>query len=92
MLPILDNSKIQMLESNQILQKKIIGKADVDIAALIKKLENSDWVQQGQQYFNQLKDQCPFCQQKTDAAFRQNLEDYFDQSYSADSMPSRSCL
>lgn len=84
MLPILDNSKIQMLESNQILQKKIIGKTDVDIAALIKKLENSDWVQQGQQYFNQLEDRCPFCQQKTDAAFRQNLEDYFDQSYSAD--------
>jgi wobble nucleotide-excising tRNase len=45
---------------------------------------NSDWVQQGRQYFNKPDDQCPFCQQKTDAAFRQSLEDYFDESYVAD--------
>lgn len=32
----------------------------------------------------QLNDQCPFCQQKTDAAFRASLEQYFDASYVAD--------
>lgn len=83
-LPKPDNFKIQTLESDSILKKKIIGKADVDIAALIEELENSDWVQQGRQYFDQLDEQCPFCQQKTDAAFRKSLEDYFDQSYIAD--------
>jgi wobble nucleotide-excising tRNase len=83
-LPKPDFSKIQMLESDPILHKKIIGKADVDIAALIVKLGNSDWVQQGRQYFDQLEDQCPFCQQKTNAAFEKSLEDYFDQTYIAD--------
>tara|TARA_R110002124_G_scaffold249335_1_gene414454 strand:- start:981 stop:3335 length:2355 start_codon:yes stop_codon:yes gene_type:complete len=83
-LPDQDGSKITALESSAILKKRIIGKEDVDIAALIEKLGNSDWVQQGRQYFDQLEDQCPFCQQKTDAAFRESLEAYFDESYVAD--------
>lgn len=83
-LPNQDGSKITALESSAILKKRIIGKEDVDIAALIEKLGNSDWVQQGRKYFDQLEDQCPFCQQKTDAAFRQSLEAYFDESYVAD--------
>ncbi|MCI2399089.1 AAA family ATPase [Aliiroseovarius subalbicans] len=80
-LPDQDSSKIQALEGDAILKKKIIGKKDVDIAALIETLGNSDWVQQGRQYFDQLKGQCPFCQQKTDAAFKQSLEAYFDETY-----------
>ena len=83
-LPESDSSKISALENSAILTKKIIGKEDVDIAALIEKVGNSDWVQQGRKYFDQLEDQCPFCQQKTDAAFRQSLEAYFDESYVAD--------
>lgn len=83
-LPNQDSSKVSALESAAILKKKIIGKEDVDIAALIEKLGNSDWVQQGRQYFDQLEDQCPFCQQKTDEAFRRSLEAYFDESYVAD--------
>jgi wobble nucleotide-excising tRNase len=79
-----DSSKILALESSAILKKKIIGKKDVDIAGLIQKLGNSDWVQQGRQYFHQLDGQCPFCQQKTVAAFKQSLEAYFDESYIAD--------
>lgn len=82
-LPDQDSSKTSALERSTILTKKIIGKEDVDIAALIEQLGNSDWVQQGRQYFDQLEDQCPFCQQKTDAAFRQSLEAYFDESYIA---------
>ncbi len=72
------------LEAADILTKKIIGKEDVDIAALIEKLDSSDWVQQGREYFDQLDNQCPFCQQKTGAAFRQSLEDYFDETYVSD--------
>ncbi len=82
-LPEPDSSALVTLETNAILTRKIIGKEDVDIADLIEKLGNSDWVQQGREYFDKLDDQCPFCQQKTDAAFRQSLEDYFDESYVA---------
>jgi wobble nucleotide-excising tRNase len=83
-LPKPDSQPLLALESSGVLGKKIIGKDDVDIAAVIEKLGNSDWVQQGRQYFDQLDDQCPFCQQKTDAAFRKSLEDYFDESYISD--------
>ena len=83
-LPQPDGSALVALESGGILAKKIIGKEDVDIASLIEKLGNSDWVQQGREYFDMLDDQCPFCQQKTDAAFKQSLEEYFDESYIAD--------
>ena len=83
-LPNQDSSKVSALETSAILKKKIIGKEDVDIAALIEKLGISDWVQQGRQYFDQLEDQCPFCQQKTGEAFRQSLEAYFDEIYISD--------
>lgn len=83
-LPKPDSQPLLALETSEILGKKIIGKDDVDIAAVIEKLGNSDWVQQGRHYFDQLDDQCPFCQQKTNAAFRQSLEDYFDESYVSD--------
>lgn len=79
----LNSSTLFSLEADGILAKKIIGKEDIDFAALLEKLGNSDWVQQGREYFDKLDDQCPFCQQKTDAAFRQSLEDYFDESYVA---------
>lgn len=83
-LPTQDRSAMAALEASTVLKKKIIGKEDVDIAALIDKLGNSDWVQQGRQYFERLDDQCPFCQQQTDTAFRRSLEAYFDESYLAD--------
>ena len=83
-LPSQDSSKIQTLEGAAILKKKIIGKEDVDIAKLIETLGNSDWVQQGRHFFDQLEDQCPFCQQKTDAAFKQSLEAHFDETYITD--------
>jgi wobble nucleotide-excising tRNase len=83
-LPEQNSTTLTSLESSAILTKKVIGKEDVDIAALIEKLGNSDWVQQGRPYFEELDNQCPFCQQKTDEAFRQSLEDYFDESYIAD--------
>lgn len=83
-LPTQDGAAFSALEKAEILSKKIIGKDDVDIAALINALGNSDWVQQGRQYFDKLDDQCPFCQQKTDTALRMNLEQYFDASYVAD--------
>lgn len=79
-----DSSKIAVLEMSAILKKRIVGKEDVDITALVEKLGNSDWVQQGRKYFDLLEDQCPFCQQKTDAAFRNSLEAFFDEAYIAD--------
>jgi len=69
------------LEENPIFQARIIGKDDVDIAKMILKLNNSDWVRQGIGYFKVNDEYCPFCQQKTTESFRKQLDEYFDETY-----------
>lgn len=68
-------------EGNPILSKKVIGKGDVDIAAMIERLNNSDWVRQGRKFYQQNDATCPFCQQSTTLAFAASLEAYFDETY-----------
>ena len=83
-IPIVNFSRIEKMSDEQILSKKVIGKEDVDIGALIKKLGNSDWVQSGTKYLNDSDGLCPFCQQPLQENFRDQVEEYFDDTYSAD--------
>lgn len=69
------------LETNNIFKTKIIGKDDIDIADLIKKLNNSDWVRQGTDFLNISDKLCPFCQQELPVDLQQKLNDYFDENY-----------
>ncbi|MDM7861920.1 AAA family ATPase [Alteromonas sp. ASW11-36] len=71
-------------ESNALLQKAIIGNQDVEIAELIKRLGNSDWVKQGRKYHEQVPDTCPFCQQSTDEQFEEQLNAFFSEAYDND--------
>lgn len=71
-------------ESNSILSKKIIGKEDVDLAAMIGRLGNSDWVREGRGFFDVNNGKCPFCQQNTTGAFAISLAEYFDETFEAD--------
>ena len=71
-------------ETSAILTKKVIGKEDVDIAAMITKLGNSDWVRQGLPYYEQNDQKCPFCQQSTAEQFARSLKDYFDEAFEID--------
>ena len=68
-------------ESNPILKKRIVGKADIDISAMIQKLGNSDWVKQGLDHFNINDNICPFCQQQTTESFEKSLNEYFDETF-----------
>ncbi len=70
--------------SNSLLQKAIVGNHDVDIAALIERLGNSDWVKKGREYHQQEPNICPFCQQPTDAEFSKDLEAFFSEAYDND--------
>ena len=72
-------------ESNPILKKKVIGKSDVDIAVMIEKLGSSDWVKEGRKYYNSEEQICPFCQQQTNASLEKSLNEYFDETFEADS-------
>jgi len=71
-------------ESNPLLDKPIVGNQDVDIAALIDKLGNSDWVKQGRAFYEQCDEICPFCQQSTDAEFAKSLDSFFSNAYDND--------
>lgn len=72
-------------ESNPILKRRVIGKEDVDIAAMIKKLGNSDWVREGRGFYDVNDGLCPFCQQTTSKTFAESLNEYFDETFLADS-------
>lgn len=78
------HEKLLALESNPILKKKIIGKSDVDIAAMIQKLGNSDWVKEGRAFYEINDKFCPFCQQRITDSFSKSLSEYFDESYLKD--------
>ncbi|MEP6890440.1 MAG: AAA family ATPase, partial [Nitrospirota bacterium] len=80
-----DTAKLIAHETNPILKKRVIGKDDVDIAAMVKKLGNSDWVREGRGFYDLNNGTCPFCQQSTTKAFAQSLNEYFDKAFVADS-------
>jgi len=72
-------------ETNPILKKRVIGKENVDIAAMIKKLGNSDWVLEGRAFYEINDGACPFCQQSTTEALAESLSEYFDETFLSDS-------
>jgi wobble nucleotide-excising tRNase len=84
-IPTINAATLIAHESNLILQKRVIGKPDVDIAAMIHKLGNSDWVKEGRKFFAENESVCPFCQQTTEEAFSASLNEYFDEAFEADS-------
>jgi wobble nucleotide-excising tRNase len=80
----IDTEELLAHESNPILKRKVIGKSDVDIAAMINKLGNSDWVKEGRSYFDENGTVCPFCQQSTEVSFEKSLNEYFDETFLKD--------
>jgi len=80
-LPVPKPGNIIAHESDPILKKRVIGKQDVDIAAMIQKLGNSDWVREGRPFYDANDGICPFCQQKTTHGFAKSLADYFDETF-----------
>jgi len=85
LIPALDTASVLAHESNSILKKRVIGRGDVDIAAMIQTLDNSDWVREGRTFFEANHQICPFCQQRTPVAFAENLSAYFDETFERDS-------
>lgn len=75
--------KLSAYESDAILTRRVIGKEDVDISAMIVRLENSDWVQKGRSYYEANNGYCPFCQQETSDSLAKSLSDFFDETFSS---------
>lgn len=74
--------RILDIEIEPVWKKIIVGKADVEIAKLIQKLNINDWVNQGRSFIQEDEDTCPFCQQPTITEdFKNQLENWFDETY-----------
>ncbi len=83
-ITVIDFARNLEIETDAIWQKKIIGKADVEIAKLFQKLNLNDWVNEGRNYLQE-DETCPFCQQQTITDdFRKQLENYFDEAFTTD--------
>ena len=72
------------VEQSPVLAKKVVGKEDIDIAGLIRRLGNSDWVREGLNYADGAGSPCPFCQKELDAELLVKLNAFFDEAYLAD--------
>lgn len=79
-----DMSGLLAHETDPVLNKRVVGKEDVDIAAMIKKLGNSDWVRQGRPFYDANSGTCPFCQQATPDSLAMSLGEYFDEAFDCD--------
>ncbi|MGZ3235857.1 MAG: AAA family ATPase [Burkholderiaceae bacterium] len=74
------------VEADAVFGQSILGNADSEVAALIDKIGNADWVKQGLVYLPKDVDQaetaCPFCQENTiTSQFTSKIRAYFDESY-----------
>jgi wobble nucleotide-excising tRNase len=81
MISVFDFSELPTIEASEILGTKIIGKEDVAIGELIKKLNNSDWVKEGVDYLKITDTTCPFCQQDVTSELKFEIENFFDETY-----------
>lgn len=73
------------IEEQEIFNEIIIGNENSQVAKLINKLNNSDWVKDGRKFIqepNAENGTCPFCQQKTiTKPLYQEIQGYFDETY-----------
>ncbi|HAI22522.1 TPA: hypothetical protein DCP77_00590 [Candidatus Collierbacteria bacterium] len=73
------------IEEEEIFKEVIIGNDTSQVADLINKLNNSDWVKKGKEFIKEPQKEngvCPFCQQKTiSQPLYQEIQSYFDETY-----------
>lgn len=72
------------LREAPILTRRVVGRDNVVVAELIRRLGNSDWVKQGVSYLDAAAGRCPFCQQTTSPDLAHNLNEFFDEQYVKD--------
>ncbi len=88
LLPVINFTAYEV-ESNQILEKNIVGNENSSVSTLINQLQNSDWVKDGLQYLPEAIEEnaesCPFCQSKTiTQSLLNDIKGFFDESYEND--------
>ena len=76
-----DLPNFDRIEQDEIWPEPIVGSSDSALSALIRDIDNFDWVSQGRPYVERSHDLCPFCQQGLPPVFPQELAKLFDASF-----------
>ena len=75
----------EKIEEKEIFKEVIIENENSQVAELIAKLNNSDWVKKGKEFVKEPQEGneiCPFCQQKTITKdLYKEIQNYFDETY-----------
>lgn len=71
----------QDVELSPLLEEAITGSDNSYLSEIINDLGNSDWIKQAFRFVDRNNDTCPFCQQKLQADFYEELGKVFDQTY-----------
>jgi len=80
-IPMIDTNSLGEDKAKLLLSERVVGKEDVDLAALIKKLGNANWVYQGKRFLEENEGVCPFCQEELSRDLNSLITDFFDESY-----------
>lgn len=72
------------LGEDAVLAKRVVGRDDIDLGALIRRLGSSDWVRRGLDYIGAAGEPCPMCQKPVEAQLLADLRAFFDEAYAAD--------
>ncbi|WP_394559274.1 AAA family ATPase [Aquipseudomonas alcaligenes] len=69
------------VERSPLLKEAITGSDSSYLSEIINDLGNSDWIKQAFRFIDKNHDTCPFCQQKLQDNFYEELGKVFDQTY-----------
>lgn len=83
-IPVISLDRLAEFGGTAILARQVVGRDDVILAELIRRLGNSDWVKQGVGYLHAADGKCPFCQQLTPPELTRDLNEFFDEQYLRD--------
>ena len=73
-----------LLPTSSLLEKAIVSSSTSSFAEFVKKYQNSDWVRQGHEHFNDTDGKCPYCQQSLPNDFETQITTIFDTQYQDD--------
>ena len=83
-LTLLGGGQLIALAEDAVLAKRVVGRDDIELGALIRRLSNSDWVRQGLAYIGAAGEPCPMCQKPVEEQLLTDLRAFFDEAYAAD--------
>ena len=81
---LLDIHAVTAVDSHELLQKRITGKADSDIGRFIEYLGSSDWVKMSLPLLEKAEGKCPYCAQPLPSNIKADIEEFFDEAYQRD--------